>query len=287
MTGVESDIGLDEVAGLIRNHVKLNLRAPVMVAVPTRGMFESAWLDSYWRRMKPFEHPGDFWITASGTSIGEQRELIVKSFLDNTNYQWLVMMDDDVVYLGEGDPFAQMQQVAFDNQAHIVTAVTPLGFRPHHPNVYQYINSGEFPVEGDSHNRFVPVTEFSRDMVMEVDGVGGAFIMINRRVLEALPEPRFAFADYMSEDMYFCHQARQAGFKIIADFRIVVGHLRSMAMTLEHYLGVAAAEGMHEEFRARFAAKEAEKAANAKAGIFSPKIQEERHVPPKLVVVSH
>ncbi len=62
--------------------------------------------------------------------------------------------------------------------------------------------------------------------LMEVDGVGGHFMVIHREVLEAIKPPYFMNTSLNAgEDFYFCRKVRKAGFKIYADLSAYTGHV--------------------------------------------------------------
>lgn len=67
--------------------------------------------------------------------------------------------------------------------------------------------------------------------VKEVDFIGTGFLMVHRRVFEKIGEKWF---DYMydparpdvmiGEDLSFCHRVQDAGFKILLDTNVQLGH---------------------------------------------------------------
>ena len=61
--------------------------------------------------------------------------------------------------------------------------------------------------------------------------IGMGFTAINKQVLKGLGERPFdrmvLNSRLYGEDLSFCHRAREAGFKIMCDPEIQVGHLRS------------------------------------------------------------
>ena len=69
----------------------------------------------------------------------------------------------------------------------------------------------------------------------EVDYIGTGFLMVNRRVFEKIGE--HGWFDYMynpdrpevqiGEDLSFCHRVQDAGFKIILDTTVRLGHCKT------------------------------------------------------------
>ena len=66
------------------------------------------------------------------------------------------------------------------------------------------------------------------DALCEVGAVGGPGLLIRMPVLEALPKPIFEIGqvqpDRLSEDLWFCKKARDAGYKVYVDCSVVLGH---------------------------------------------------------------
>ena len=75
--------------------------------------------------------------------------------------------------------------------------------------------------------------------LMEVDYNGMGFMLIKKGVFEKVPYPWFCqlkkqigdLEDYCSEDVAFCHLAKEAGFKIFIDPHMVVGHEKMRILT--------------------------------------------------------
>ena len=71
-----------------------------------------------------------------------------------------------------------------------------------------------------------------KEAPIQVDAVGAAALMIHRGAIESLPRPWFRFLYresreiMMTEDMYFCHKARERGFEIWADQTMACGHYK-------------------------------------------------------------
>jgi len=289
--GVEAvPLTLSEVEEAVRTYVKQRLRAPMMMGVPTRGVVQHMWLDNVWQKYWPYITMADTIRTQAGPDIGGQRNSLVRYFLRNTEAEWLLQVDDDVVYVGDGDPFVGMQQLANEEGADIITGVCPLSKYPHNPNVYLYTRSDASlglpdakgvhrtpdgtEVDPSRSGRFMPISEFTTNSVMKVDGCGGAFLMVRRSLYEQMPEPWFAWAEGMGEDLYFAHKARQAGHTILADFRIKLGHIKPVPMTLEMYVGHRAAEGLYGELKARMAEVTDTMAYNVEQGQLAPHLMQ-------------
>jgi hypothetical protein len=68
---------------------------------------------------------------------------------------------------------------------------------------------------------------------VEVDATGTGCLLIETRVFLDLQKPYFQFTPnpdkeiggVIGEDIWFCHKAREAGYKIFVDTSVPVGHL--------------------------------------------------------------
>lgn len=67
-------------------------------------------------------------------------------------------------------------------------------------------------------------SEYPGELV-EVDGCGSHFVLIRKRVFEAMPAPWYKTVTVSAgEDYWFCRKAKAAGFKIYADMTVHTGH---------------------------------------------------------------
>ena len=69
--------------------------------------------------------------------------------------------------------------------------------------------------------------------IIDVDAIGFSCILIKTSVFEKLKYPYFVYVEYsnrtiLSEDLYFCNMAKQAGFKILCDTSLNIGHIKTV-----------------------------------------------------------
>lgn len=75
------------------------------------------------------------------------------------------------------------------------------------------------------------IAQMIPNKVFECSAVGTGILLINMEVFKDLPKPYFAFETYKDgktktgEDIYFCNQARDYGFKIWCDATIDIKHI--------------------------------------------------------------
>jgi len=92
-------------------------------------------------------------------------------------------------------------------------------------------------------NHFEIIEDWEDGDLVEVDATGSGCIMYDMRVFHELPPPWFKFrpnpddnyAGIVGEDIGFCSDLRDAGYKIFVDTSIKCGHLSTMEITEETY----------------------------------------------------
>lgn len=144
------------------------------------------------------------------------RNGIAKMFLDS-GCEWLLMLDNDMApplnLLGMLDRADDRMDILVPQQFCITDAGLTLGwkFRP-----------GE---DGTTESEWV-----------ELEGAGSGAMFIRRRVFEPLSWPYFDFVLDESkglvcgEDLYLCHKARAAGFRVWGNKRFEVDHFKTVSL---------------------------------------------------------
>ncbi len=191
----------------------------VVIGPPHRGAMDWQFLAHYERLEKP-----PLWtsIAVGGTHVDQARNTIVRRALAAApDVSHILMIDDDIV----AEPRSLLQLLAHD-----VPVVGGLYFErlpPHRPVVYK---------RGSGHaSGYVPFEDFAPSGLQEVDGIGGGFLLVRREVYEAIDPPWFANQFPVSEDVYFCAKAQQAGFRILLDAGMRLGHLTTAIVTEADY----------------------------------------------------
>ena len=79
-----------------------------------------------------------------------------------------------------------------------------------------------------------PAAEMPRTGLHPVAGSGSGGLLISRKVLNTLKPPYFEVGrvrpDELSEDFWFFHKAREAGFQPYVDFDLALGHITPTAI---------------------------------------------------------
>lgn len=136
-------------------------------------------------------------------------------FFLSSGAEWLFLTNDDHIY-----PYDTLQKLL----AHDKDIVSGLYLRrslPYEPVLFEAENEKGW---------FRPY--FLRDGVtglVPVLAAGSGALLIRRKVLETIPRPWWELAtiapDLISEDLTFCHKARDHGFEVWCDLDVKVGHI--------------------------------------------------------------
>lgn len=184
----------------------------ILIAVPT---FENILPDTFKSiyNLDPAGHELSFDFVR-GYDCAKARNAIAQNALDG-NFDYVLMVDSDIVL-----PDQAIQWFA-EKPDDIVFGV------------YPHRNSKDGEVElfklriRDFKDRF-KYSELKEDR-MEVKGGGFGCAFVSADVFRKMEYPWFKYVAYsngtfLSEDLYFCSEARKHGFKIYADTRMRCGH---------------------------------------------------------------
>lgn len=180
---------------------------------------ENAHLLARWARENKYNtHIGyDFQHTfPSDKPIINNRNKIVKDFLQKKEYDYLLMIDDTII-----PPVDILDLSLFDKDV-----VTPL--------MFAYRQNAIVPLVLKKRKGFkdYEIANVNGDEgLVEVDSVGTGCIMIHRRVLEH-PKMRFPFKNkwnkdgerILGQDLNFAKRAQKCGFKLWVHLSSICGH---------------------------------------------------------------
>jgi hypothetical protein len=159
--------------------------------------------------------PGSQLAWDPGANITGQCNKLVKHARE-TDAAWLWIIGDDHVF----NP-----NILTELLAHDVDVVVPLCLQrsaPFYPVVYKGL-------DGRGHHQVA--LELEESGIQEIYAAGSAGMMIQRRVLDKLPEEPFTtFGPHQNEDLEFCRAVRQAGFKIWVDVDTHLAHIGTMVV---------------------------------------------------------
>jgi 2-polyprenyl-3-methyl-5-hydroxy-6-metoxy-1,4-benzoquinol methylase len=152
------------------------------------------------------------------------RNEIIDNFL-GTDFNYLLFIDSDMIW--EPDSL----ELAYDLIQHptvdIVTGIYFTKGAPHLPVIKK------LDLDAGCYNIFV---EWG-NQPFEVDGAGMGFMLISRKVLEAMKQPMCTWDGGFSEDLNFLLKAKKDhGFKIWAHPGIKLGHIGTKVITNFDYM---------------------------------------------------
>jgi len=174
-------------------------------------------------RLAELDAPPHHIVTKSTAAVDLARELTVENALE-TGAEWLLFLDSDVV--PPRDVFQQLRARGVDVVSGLYYVDTPE--RPH-PAMWRLDEEDSpSPVPAD------------RKGVYNVDAVGLGCLLVRRTVLESVDRPWFrwtrGYEDHpcdlqhegerpgVSEDFFFCHKLKEAGYGIYLDTTVECLH---------------------------------------------------------------
>lgn len=183
---------------------------------------------------------GGHFPVVSGANIVNARNLVVRTFLDAHNAEWLLFVDADHQF--PPDLADRLVEAADPKTAPIVGGLyygiwhgsgSPVQF----PQIYYWADDPPGVLRAE----FVP-----DDQLIQVGATGTGCLLIHRSVLEAMrgkhPEPWPWFQETaingqpVGEDITFCMRAGALGFPIHVHTGIEAGHQKPQILTTATYL---------------------------------------------------
>lgn len=212
----------------------------VVVGVPLMGGTPAA---SYHDRLLMFKHLGHreeqdfqekrfphycFTLNVTGDILVQYaREQFAKSVID-LDADYLFMIDDDM--LAPPDLFYKLAE----NDKDICGALAFTRNPDHRPVIYDVIE-GLDPLTKKPYRIQKFAMNYPKDTLVECDAVGFGAVLIKRKVIAAMPTPRFMGLEGCGEDITFCWKAKKLGFEVWMDTRIKLGHLGAPTIITEDY----------------------------------------------------
>jgi GT2 family glycosyltransferase len=147
------------------------------------------------------------------------RNEVVKKFLP-TSSEWLLTLDTDMAFLVED--FDNLLAQADAKEVPIVSGIYFVDERP--PRAVA--------ANTEPNGHIKSISEWPEDGLMEVEWCGAGFMLVHRSVYEALGDEPYRqdvvapSGALVGDDYSFCWRARQAGFRVMLDPRVFVGHIK-------------------------------------------------------------
>ena len=202
---------------------KKNKVKSILIAIPTNMYIEPDTFKSVYDLEVPDNYTTDFQYFY-GYQVDQIRNLIAHWA---THYDYLFAVDSDIVFAK--DTLTKMLQHDVDMVSGIYRQ------RKADQQVLEIYKNGTNMEYKDLHNKGL----------VEIDGCGFGCVLIKSEVIKAVGYPQFVYKsainhkDTISEDTYFCHQAKLKGYKIYTDTSILCDHIGKTKYVVEMPVEVA------------------------------------------------
>lgn len=209
----------DSVVQAIEQPVKVDTpKKRILLAIPTNRNIEAQTFKSIYDLEVPDGYQVDFqyfW----GYQVDQVRNLIAE-WVIRYNYDYLFSVDSDIAFTA--DTLKKML-------AHDVDMVTGI-YIQRIPETHTIEVMRKTATGGVSHVNFADI---AGQGLVPIDACGFGCLLIKGEVIRSIPYPHFVYksaidhANTYSEDVYFCTQATERGFKVWADTSIICDHIGS------------------------------------------------------------
>ncbi len=207
----------------------------VMVCIPSSGMIDCQIYDNHvdfhtfngvlsTKTFPPMENGKTkfkfFSRNMGRMGINYAREALA-SLAVKHKMDYILMIDDDQTV--PRDLFERLYKTMIETKSDIVSPMVTQRVSPYKPVIWKQSYSDEGGKKA-VYNQFIE--EYEPNAIVEADAVGFGVVLIRTAILEKVPQNWFFSNTSFGEDIWFCMRARAAGFKIVMDTSIKVGHLR-------------------------------------------------------------
>jgi GT2 family glycosyltransferase len=160
------------------------------------------------------------------------RNILVQKALE-LEADWLLFLDADMTF--PPDLVSGLLEDARESGAAIVSGCYFKKMPPH-------ACVSALRVTEDDPQLLTPIDPCNEDGLVACDVIGMGAALIHRAVFETVEYPWFEYEVYaktgertVTEDVPFCRKARESGFEIVTDVRLVCGHVRQVEAGLEDW----------------------------------------------------
>lgn len=202
----------------------------ILIAVPTNKYIEPDTMKSIYDQEVPAGYKTHFQFF-HGYQIDQIRNLIADWA---TRYDYLFSVDSDVSFAP--DTLKKLIE-------HNVDVVSGL---------YIQRKPGQHILEIYRNGVNVPYSEIKDQGLVEVDGCGFGCVLVKSEVIRAIGYPQFVYKsaidhrNTVSEDTYFCSQARARGYRVWADTSIQCNHHGAAVFSIDNSIPAAAPKRINE-----------------------------------------
>ncbi len=232
---VESRLRIEELEHKVKvyeleyqNHGMMHLCMPNY-----RGTMESqAYLSMFqlWHKLGVLRREFSF-SNHMCTIVSTARQMCVLTALSDPKCEYVVFIDDDMTF--SPDQFLMLERELFDNDLDYISALGFSNSIPTKPCVFGRYDKDR--TEENSNTWWHVVTDYPRDQRFECFATGMGMVIIRKRMLDGMRRDKngdiiegyqhFLYDGIPNEDIGFCINAREAGYKIWCDSRVKLGHI--------------------------------------------------------------
>jgi len=185
----------------------------LLLAIPNyRDHVAGKFLDSFVRLMAHLTRkfgPGEMQYMRIGLMYIDIARMQVWNHARDIGAENLLFIDDDMTFTPE------LFETVWNTPADVVSALAFVRREPPtFPAMYRRAEDGSYK----------PILSYPQNTILPVDGVGMAFTLIRRPVIEALRAP-YVRDSSKGEDIIFCERAKAAGFSVVVNTAAKCGHL--------------------------------------------------------------
>ncbi len=184
----------------------------------------------------------------AGANLSGPRNMLVKEFLENSDADWLWMVDTDMTF--PPDTVERLLEFASPDEAPIVGGLC-FGFDEHgdiQPTLYGLVGDEDDP-------QVIRYHEWPENTMWQVAATGGACLLMHRTALEKIRDidrpncpGKHGFNDAytwfqetehdgrpVGEDITFCWRAGLTGIPVYVNTGVQLGHIKSQLLDLAAY----------------------------------------------------
>jgi hypothetical protein len=208
-----------------RNHPRVG------IAVSTFGAMPTAFVRSLAAVMRYSMFKGivcDLVIDET-KPLDDSRNSTVRELMATPNLDYIFFMDSDMIF----DKATLVELIKQDKD--IITGVFFQKAPPHNPVLRMY---------QEQTKRYEPIWTYPEGQIFTVDACGAGCLLVKADVFKKLTKPYFKWdaENKMSEDIYFCKKAVDAGYKIHVHGGWTCGHSADLHFIgADHYKAYVAA----------------------------------------------
>ena len=208
---------------------ELKSRGNIFFAIPTMPQVFSEWAFGMMRFLTDNWVDGDVITTRPPVLIHLARQEMLDIFLDETDCEWLMWIDDDVV------PPMDAIDTLLKTGKQCISGLYHYKYEPYSPVWYRH------PVWSKRKGMmtYEQIWNPPSDEVIEIASSGLGCMIVHRDVLKKIEQPAFALTE-KAEDHGFTRRVREAGFKIYGHSGVQCTHLTTMGVTTGHWLALNA-----------------------------------------------